>query len=260
LAIRKTLGSLRTQLIGSFLSESLLVALLALFVALALTSLSLPFFNSLADKQMFIPWTSPLFWLLTLGFTFFTGLISGSYPAFYLSGFEPIKVLKGTFRIGRFAAVPRKILVVVQFTVSVTLIIGTIIVFRQIQHAKNRPVGYSREGLIIVHMNTPEIQGHYDALRDDLLKTGVLENMAESMSPTTEIWSKDFGFNWKGKDPNTNPSFCIETVTHDFGSTIGWNVKDGRDFSRSFPTDSGAFILNEAAVKLTGLKILLGKL
>jgi hypothetical protein len=106
--IRKTLGSVRTQLIGQFLSESLLVALLALFVALALTSLSLPFFNSLADKQMFIPWTSPTFWLLTLGFTFFTGLISGSYPAFYLSGFEPIKVLKGTFRIGRFAAVPRK--------------------------------------------------------------------------------------------------------------------------------------------------------
>ena len=99
---------------------------------------------------MSIFWNNPLFWMLALGFTLFTGIISGSYPAFYLSGFQPIKVLKGIFSAGRFASLPRKVLVVVQFTVSVVLIIGTIIVFRQIQFAKDRPSGFSRNGLISV--------------------------------------------------------------------------------------------------------------
>jgi hypothetical protein len=258
--IRKTVGSLRTQLIGQFLSESVLVSLLALVVAFIFITLSLSYFNSLADKQMVIPWTNPVFWIIILGFTLFTGIVSGSYPAFYLSSFEPIKVLKGTFRVGRFASIPRKVLVVIQFTVSITLIIGTIIVFRQVQHAKNRPVGYTREGLITVSMNTPEIRGHYDALRNDLLQTGVLENMAESNSPTTGIWSNQIGFEWKGKDPNTTPLFGIQPVTHDFGPTISWTIKEGRDFSRDFPTDTGAIILNEAAVKLTGFKNPVGQI
>jgi putative ABC transport system permease protein len=258
--IRKTVGSLRQQLIGQFLSESIIVALMAFVLSIGLVMLSLSFFNRIADKEMFIPWGNPLFWIITLGFTFFTGIVSGSYPAFYLSGFDPIKVLKGTFRAGRFASLPRKILVVVQFTVSITLIIGTIIVFRQIQYAKSRPVGYTREGLLTVSVNTPEIYGHYDALRDDLLKTGVVYDMAESSSPTTGVWSNQIGFEWKGKDPNSVPLFGIVAVTHDFGKTIGWSIKDGRDFSRSFITDSGALILNESAVKLTGLKNPVGEI
>ena len=258
--IRKTVGSLRRQLIGQFLSESLLIALLAFIVSIGFVVLLLPFFNSLSDKKMSIPWNDPIFWLLTLLFTFLTGLVAGSYPAFYLSGFKPIKVLKGTFRAGRFASIPRKILVVIQFTVSVTLIIGTIIVYRQIQFARNRPVGYTREGLISVMMNTPDIYGKYNSLRDELLKTGVLENMAESSSPVTNIWSNQIGFEWKGKDPNTTPLFGIVAATHDFGKTIGWTIKEGRDFSRSFPTDTGAIILNESAVKLTGFKDPVGQI
>ena len=258
--IRKTVGSLRQQLVGQFLSESIVVAFFAFVFAIGLVLIALPFFNRIADKQMVIPWSNPYFWLIALVFTFFTGLVSGSYPAFYLSGFEPIKVLKGTFQAGRFASVPRKVLVVVQFTVSVTLIIGTIIVFRQIQYAKNRPVGYSREGLITVFMNTPEIYGHYDALRTELLKTGVLENMAESNSPSTGVWSNQIGFDWKGKDPNAVPLFGIVAVTHDFGKTIGWQMIEGRDFSRNFPTDTGSIILNEAGVKLTGFKHPVGEI
>ena len=234
--IRKSVGSLRGQLIAQFLSESLVVALLALIVALGLLILSLPFFNHIADKQMSIPWTKPAFWFVIFGFTFFTGLISGSYPAFYLSSFEPVKVLKGVFRAGRFASLPRKILVVLQFTVSISLIIGTIIVLQQIQYAKGRPVGYTREGLITVDMNTPELYTHYNALRNELIQSGATENMGESNSASTEIWSNNSGFNWEGKDPHTDPLFGTIAVTHDFGKTIGWKVVGrGRDFSERIP-------------------------
>jgi len=256
--IRKAIGSMRRQLISQFLSESLLISFLALLFAISLVQLSISFFNSISDKNMSIPWTTPLFWLITIGFTFITGIISGSYPAFYLSGFNPVKVLKGTFRVGRFAVLPRKVLVVVQFTVSITLIIGTIIVYRQVQFAKNRPVGYIREGLISIVMNTPELFDHYDALRSDLIQTGAVDNMAESNSTVTEIWSNNNGVEWEGKDPNSDPLFGTIAVTQDFGKTVGWKITEGRDFSRDF-NDTGAFILNESAVKITGLKNPIGK-
>ncbi|NII27997.1 FtsX-like permease family protein [Pseudoflavitalea sp. X16] len=252
--IRKTMGSLRSQLIGQFLGESIIVAFVAFILSIGLALLSLSFFNGLADKEVSLPWSNPIFWLMALAFTVFTGIISGSYPAFYLSRFDPVKVLKGTFKAGRFSALPRKILVVVQFTVSIALIIGTIIVFRQIQYAKSRPVGYTREGLITVRINTDQLYGHYDALRGDLLATGVVENMGESNSPSTDIYSNQIGFEWKGKDPNAVPLFGIVAVTHDFGKTIGWQIREGRDFSRNYSTDTGQIILNEAGVKLTGFK------
>jgi putative ABC transport system permease protein len=251
--IRKAIGSLRRQLIGQFLSESLLISFLALLFAIGLVQLSISFFNGIADKNMSIPWTEPWFWAISAGFTFLTGIVSGSYPAFYLSSFQPVKVLKGTFRVGRFASLPRKVLVVVQFTVSITLIIGTIIVYRQVQYAKDRPVGYTREGLISIVMNTPELFGHYDALRNDLIQTGAVENMAESNSTTTQIWSNNSGVEWEGKDPNSDPLFGTIAVTHDFGKTVGWRITEGRDFSRDF-NDTSAFILNESAVKIMGLK------
>ncbi|HXB96028.1 MAG TPA: FtsX-like permease family protein, partial [Puia sp.] len=254
--IRKTVGSLRNQLIGQFLCESVVVALLAFLFALCWVLLSLSYFNTLADKDMHFPWAQVVFWVLALGFTILTGLLAGSYPAFYLSGFDPISVLKGTFRAGQHASLPRKVLVVVQFTVSIALIIGTILVFSQINYARSRPVGYSREGLITIFMNTPEIYGHYDAIRGDLLKTGAVSDMCESSSPATGVWSNQIGFDWKGKDPNFVPLFGTVSCTHDYGRTLNWKIKEGRDFSRSFVTDSGGrggLILNEAAVKLTGM-------
>ncbi|HYJ65023.1 MAG TPA: FtsX-like permease family protein, partial [Parafilimonas sp.] len=252
--IRKTVGSLRTQLIKQFLSESVLVALISFVLSIILVVLLMPVFNKLADKNIQLPWSSAFFWLIALAFTFITGLISGSYPALYLSKFEPIKVLKGTFRVGKYASLPRKILVVVQFTFSIALIIGTIIVFKQIQYAKNRPVNYRSEGLITIPMSTPDLYGHYDAIRSDLLATGVVDNMAESSSPTTNVYSNQIGFNWQGKDPNSLPSFGTIAVMEDFGKTIGWQIKEGRDFSRDFATDTLAMILNESAVKQIGMK------
>jgi len=256
--IRKTVGSLRPQLIKQFLTESIVVAFLALFIALGLVLALIPFFNGLSDKAIHLPGANIYFWIFIMAFTLLTGIVSGSYPAFYLSGFEPIKVLKGTYRVGRFAAIPRKVLVVVQFSISIALIIGTIIVYKQIQFAKDRPVGYDREGLITVYMNTPDLNDHYDALRDELLATGKVENLAKSSSPSTQVWSNNIGFSWPGKDPNTLPLFGTVASTYDFGKTIHWQIKEGRDFSRDFPTDSNAMILNEAAVKLIGLKAVIG--
>jgi putative ABC transport system permease protein len=255
--IRKAVGSLRMHLIGQFLSESIVFAMLALILALALVQLSLPFFNGLAGKTMSIAWHSPLFWCCVLGFTLLTGIASGSYPAFYLSKFRPTKVLKGVFRAGRFASLPRKALVVVQFTVSVTLIIGTIIVFRQIQHAKNRPPGYARNGLITVPL-TEGLYGRYNTLRNDLLQTGVVENMAESSQPASHF-SDNNSIDWKGKDPAYIVYFRNVNVTPDFGKTVGWTIKEGRDFSSDFRTDSSAVILNEAGIEATGLKNPIGE-
>ena len=258
--IRKTVGSLRSQLIGQFLSESVLVSFLAFLLAIILVQLSINYFNGLADKQMAVPWANPLFWLSAIGFTLFTGIISGSYPAFYLSGFQPIKVLKGTFKVGRLASIPRKILVVVQFTVSISLIIGTIIVFRQIQYAKDRPVGYTREGLITVPLNTPDLWGHYDAIRNDLLRTGAVENMAESSYPATNFGQNN-SVEWRGKDPALVSFFRNVNVTPEFGKTINWIITQGRDFSRDFKGDSGTTtILNETAAKIVGFKNPIGEI
>jgi putative ABC transport system permease protein len=257
--VRKAIGSDRSQLVAQFLSESLLITFIALMISILLVVITLPLFNNLSDKKIDILWLNPIFWLLLFSFTLLTGLISGSYPAFYLSSFEPIKVLKGTFSVGRFAAIPRKILVVIQFTVSVTLIIGTIIVFRQIQHAKNRPIGYSRDGLLAINISTPELRGHYDALRADLLKTGAVYEMSESSSPTTDIYSNQIGFDWEKKDPNLQALFGVIAVSHDFGKTVGWQFKEGRDFSRSYSTDTSGFVINEAAMKFIGIKNVVGK-
>lgn len=257
--IRKTVGSMRKQLIHQFFSESLLVVLFSFILACLLVSLLLPWFNNLSSKEMTLPWNNFYFWLTSLGFILITGLLAGSYPALYLSSFRPIKVLKGTFRVGRLAAIPRKALVIVQFTVSAALIISTIVVFRQIQFAKDRPVGYDREGLIMVDMRSSDFYGKDDLLRTELLNTGVVSNMSQSMGKLTEVVSGNDGFEWKGKDPNKNESFGTLAVTHEHGKTVGWQFIAGRDFSRTFSSDSSGVVLNEAAVKYMELQDPIGE-
>jgi putative ABC transport system permease protein len=258
--IRKTVGSLRGQLIAQFLSESVLLAVIALVFALVLVLVSLPFFNGLAAKQMSVPWTNPVFLLAMLGFTLFTGLLAGSYPAFYLSAFQPVKVLKGLVKTGRGGSLPRQVLVVLQFTVSLTLIIGTTIVFRQILFIKDRPVGYSREGLFTVDMNTPDIGTHYEALRAELIQKGLAANVAASdMVPTA--FNNGNSLEWAGKRPDQNTiGFNNVNITPDYGATIGWTITRGRDMSRDFVTDSNAAILNEKAVKAIGFKEPVGQI
>ena len=252
--IRKAIGGLRVQLIGQFFAESLLLTALAFGVALMLVDLSLAAFNDLAGKSVTIPWGSPLFWVMGLGFCVLTGLISGSYPALYLSSFRPVKVLKGVYKAGRLATLPRQVLVVLQFTVSVSLIIGTMVVFRQIGYVKDRPVGYDRDRLVMVPRVTPDIDKHFDAVRSELKRAGVISEMAESSGPVTDVYSTNSGFDWPGKDPNLALDFPNTGVSVDYGKTVGWQFVEGRDFSKDFATDTSAFVINEAAVKFMGLK------
>ena len=251
--IRKTVGSFRSQIITQFFTESYLIVLLAFVLCLILVVLLLPLFNEVAGKKIEIAWTSPVFWIFSLAFILITGLVSGSYPALYLSSFQPLKVLKGTFSVGKMASVPRKILVVTQFTVSVMLIIGTIIVYQQIQYAKDRPIGYTRHGLINLNLEK-EIKEHYEAVRTEIKNSGAIEEMAASHSPLTQVWNSNGGFEWEGKDPNLAVEFPNNRVSYEFGKTVNWKIKQGRDFSREFATDSAAFIINESAAKFLGFK------
>lgn len=252
--IRKTLGSQKAQLLYQFFSESILIAVLSLILCLLLAWLALPFFNEIASKQMHLPWTSWIFWVVLMAFTLFTGLLAGSYPALFLSSFQPVKVMKGVFKTSRANIFSRKALVVFQFTVSVALIIATIVVGQQLSHARNRPAGYNKQQLVELPMYTRELYGHYDVLRDDLLKTGVVVSMAQSEGSITADQGGTTDISWTGKTPGTSPLLMANKITHDYGHTIGWTVVTGRDFSREFVTDSASVVVNEAAMKLIGYK------
>ncbi len=252
--IRKAIGSVRLQLAGQFFGESFLVVFLAFVISLLLARLVLPTFNEIADKQMHIPWADPVFLVSGVVFALSTGFVAGSYPAFYLSSFQPVKALKGKWTpLGLRATLPRKVLVVLQFTVSITLIIGTVVVYKQILHAKNRPIGYNRQGLVTMLVTTRDIHTHFDAALDDLVKRGSVTSMAESAAPPTEVFSANVGFNWKGKDPGLHSEFATIGISHDFGKTVGWDFIAGRDFTKSISSDSAGFVVNEAAMKFMGL-------
>jgi putative ABC transport system permease protein len=256
--IRKTIGSHRWQLIGQFLSESILVSLIAFVLALLLASVSLPFFNNIADKQMTIPWTNAWFWSMGITFVGLTGLLAGSYPAFYLSHFRPVQVLKSRVVTGRWASLPRRALVVLQFTVSLTLIIGTSIVYRQILYTKDRPVGYSREGLITVDINTPDLGNHRDAIRTGLLQKNLASGVAFSNMSLTNF-NDGNGLDWPGKTPDQNTiMFRNVNISPDYGRTIGWTILQGRDLSSEMATDSAAMVINHAAAKAIGLRNIVG--
>jgi len=257
--IRKTVGSLRSQLIGQFFSESILLAIIAFCISVLLAQLTLSWFNGVAGKNVQIPWGSPAFWLIGLLFSLITGVIAGSYPAFYLSSFSPVKVLKGTFKAGRFASLPRRVLVVLQFTVSVTLIIGTVVIFKQVQYTKNRPVGYNRTGMVQIHMRTPEVHKQFSAFRADLLRSGAVVEVAESGGPITNVWNDNSDISWPGKPPGLQCDFGTIAVSPEYGKTVGWKLAAGRNFAKDYPSDSSAVIVNEAAVKFMGLKNPLGE-
>jgi putative ABC transport system permease protein len=252
--IRKTIGSLRSQLTKQFYVESFVVVTLAFVPAVMLAAFALPWFDVLSAKQLDMPWGQAWFWAFAGVFILITGLLAGSYPALYLSSFKPVLVLKGRFKAGKLSALPRQALVVLQFTVSVALIIATIVVYNQILFAKDRPVGYSREGLVMVPIASSAYEGKYDVLSHQLRSTGVVSEVAESESAVTEVSSHNGGFDWPGKPAGSQEDFGTLTVSYDYGKTIGWQFVSGRDFSPVYGTDSSGFVINEAAAKYMGLK------
>jgi putative ABC transport system permease protein len=256
--IRKTIGSGRYQLIGQFFAESLLAVILSFLLSLLWAQLLLPVFNDLAEKTVAIPWTSPGFWMVGAATVLVTAVLAGSYPAFYLSSFRPVETLKGRLSTGSVAALPRKALVILQFTIAVSLVIDTIVVYRQITYARQRPIGYSKSGLLTLN-RTPALEHSFEAFRGDLRSDGAVMDAALVTSTPTQIMGDDLRFDWKGKDPSFTPYIPISSVTPNYGTIIGWKVGQGRDFDPGMTTDSTAMILNEAAVRLMGFRQPIGE-
>lgn len=257
--IRKSIGSQRSQLIFQFLSESFLIVVLSFVFALGIVLLFLNGFNNLASKAIVFPWTNVQFWLLSLAFIIITAFLAGSYPAIYLSSFNPVAVLKGTFKAGRYSSLPRKVLVVAQFTVSIALIIGTLVVMNQIQFSKDRPVGYDKEGLIQIPVMSSEFVGKRETMRNQFIASGGAIEMAGTSAPMTNVWSNRSGYNWEGKPVGFQEDLAHTTVSYEFVEALGLKLIKGRGFSREFATDSNAVILNETAVKYMNIKDPIGK-
>jgi ABC-type antimicrobial peptide transport system permease subunit len=250
--IRKSVGSRRHELIFQFIGESLIISFIAYAIAVLIAQLILPAYNTLVDKRLFIDYTSKEFWLFSVAIVFVTGFVAGSYPAFYLSGFQPVKVLKGKPTIGKGASLPRKVLVTLQFGFSIFLVISMFVIYNQIQLAKGRDVGYSQENLITLPYNT-EVEKNFRPLKLDLLASGVVESVVRSNSAITDINSNNF-LGWPGKPEELRVIFTTIATDYDWAKTMGVKVLEGRDFSEDVKSDSGAIVINKAALKLMGLK------
>ena len=248
--IRKVVGVSKTLLITQFLIESILLSLFSFCIALLIVQLSLGGFNQLVGKQMLVPYGNPLFWMFSLGFILLTGLVAGSYPAFYLSSFNPVSVLKGTFKKENALIAPRKVLVTIQFTFAIILIIATVIVYRQIQHGLNRDTGYERNNLVYLFYQG-DMAKHYTAIKNELLTSGAATSVSLSSNPITQRWSDSWGFQWDGSTKADEKLDFVRLGTDaDFTGTFGIKLVAGRDIDvYKYPTDSMAVLLNEAAVK-----------
>jgi len=250
--VRKTLGSGKRQLILQFFFESMILALIAFALSLGIVYLLLPSFNMLVDKHLSLDLAQPIFWLGAVAIILITGIVAGSYPALYLSSFSPIKVLKGTFLAGKSAAVPRRILVVAQFVISILLISATIIVYQQIQHIKNRDIGYDPNNLLMIDA-TADTQKNFTVIKQELLNTGMISSVTRTLSPITDIWWRQPGPDYAGKPANQSIIISGETADVDFTKTMGIKILQGKDFSGT-PSDSSSMLLNKAAVDAMGLK------
>ncbi len=254
--IRKSIGSRRGQLIAQFLTESFLMTGAAFALALLLVWGLLPAFNALLGIPLVVPYGSGTFWLVLLAGVSVTALLAGSPPALYLSSFEPVKVLKGAVRTGPAAAWPRKLLVITQFTCSIGLIMGAVVIYRQIEHARSRPTGYDLNRLLVTPMND-ELAGNYAILKDELLRNSIAESVTQSSSPATEIWWHGGLSRWPGRQGDENAEMGFIRAGRDYFQTLGMPLAAGRNFRHEHDTSSA--ILNEAAVKLLRLKSPLGQ-
>jgi ABC-type antimicrobial peptide transport system permease subunit len=250
--IRKTLGSARSQLILQFYSESFLFAMMSLVVAVLSVYFLLPFFNKLIGKELVLNPADFRFMALSFIMILVTTAVAGSYPALYLSSFNPVKVLKGTFLTGRNAALPRKVLVVFQFGVSVLLISSTVLVYQQIQHVKNRDLGYETDNLLSIP-TSEEAKRNAEVIKNELVQTGMVASVTRTMTPLTEIWNFTPAPDWNGKPAVAEMIMTATSTDQGYSETMKTRILAGRDFTPA-PVDSNAMLLNKAAVDMMQLK------
>jgi len=257
--IRKVVGARRPSLILQFLCESLLIAAIAGVLALFIVQWSLPAFGNLTNKHLVLGYVNPYFWGAALIFIVITGLLAGSYPAFFLSSFRPAAVLKGSFARVHALLTPRKVLVVVQFTFAVVLIVSSLIIAKQVQYAESRKTGYEQNNLIYVYMEG-DIKPHYSSIRADLLASGAVTALSRMQAPLTQTWSWGSGLNWEGKAPDTHIGFARSATGGGIIKAAGLTLVQGRDIDiENYPTDSTACLVNEAALKVMNLKDPIGQ-
>ncbi|GAB4017363.1 ABC transporter permease [Spirosoma migulaei] len=253
--IRKVAGAQKSALILQFISESVLLTFFAGLLALVVVALCIPAFNNLTDKQLTLALGTVDFWLGALAFVLFTGLLAGSYPAFYLANFQPVKVMKGTFRPIHSVFSPRKGLVVAQFTFAIVLIIATLVIHQQINYAQNRESGYDQNNLLFTYMSG-ELPTVYGSFQQDLIRGGAAVSASKSLGPITTINSRQWGLSWPGSTKaDKDVEFDRFGADQDFLKTTGTKLLVGREINvREYPTDSTAVLLNETAVKTMQLK------
>ena len=257
--VRKVVGAKKKALVWQFLGESILISFLSAAVAVTIVLVALPSFSELIGMELTLDWTNPWLWVFSLSIILLTGLLAGSYPALYLSAFKPSTVLKGTFSKVNTLVTPRKILVVVQFSVAIILITATLVVKQQISTVQNRKLGYNKEHLIYLQMEG-EVEQKYESIKSELYNQGIAASISKTNSPITESWSNSWNIEWKGKSED-NKTLVHRMVADDaITKTMGLRLVQGRDFDLTkFPTDSTAMLLNESAVKLMGFQEPLGQ-
>ena len=256
--IRKVSGAARGSLIWQFLWESILYSFIAGFFAIILVEISLGWFNKLLRSSLTMPYTNPLFWVSAVGFVLFTGLIAGSYPAFYLSSYKPIRALKGIFQGAPSFLTPRKVLVVFQFTFAISFIICTIVIYRQLAFGRQRDVGFDKSNLVFTY-NKGDVQRNYISIRNELLASGAVTAVTRTNAPVIDAWYWEDKYTWKGKDPNIRQPFIKYQSDKDFIQTVGLKLVEGRDIDIDrYPGDSSSTLINEAAVKVLGFAHPLG--
>jgi putative ABC transport system permease protein len=253
--IRKAIGSGRGSLIGQFISESVILSFLSTVVAVVIVVLSLPYFNDLLGIKLALPYDNANAWLFILGIGLITGVIAGSYPAFYLSSFEPIKVLKGVFKGGSSAVPLRKILVVLQFGIAVFLITATIVIYRQIKHVQDISIGFEKNNLVEIPMEG-DLRKNAQVFINDLKNSGAITNATTFSQSITESGNNTWGISWPGKRDDQKILFDVFLAGDDFTKTAGVQLIKGREFSKGSPLDTAqkTVMINESAAKLMNLK------
>ncbi|MBV7533248.1 ABC transporter permease [Chitinophaga sp. sic0106] len=257
--VRKAAGSTRRQLILQFLSESMLTAMIAFVVSLVLCLLLLPYVRLLGLEHIHFNSLNLSLLGIMLAICLGTGLLAGSYPAFYLSAFKPLEVLKGKITSGGNSGFFRKILVVSQFVISSGLIICTVIVYQQIKFGQGRSIGYNPENLISVRASD-DLNKNYQPLRNEVMASGYFESVARASQPMTALYNSWSDFTWEGKSADLDVSLNVILTEWEMDKTVGLKFRQGRGFSQQYPTDSTGIIINESALKVMGFKDPIGKI